>query len=90
MEYRSPNRSYLGIKDGEKTVYVDFFTDKLQINKRLKMLQCAHSTDAQKSLQIFAHLGHLDHIGELSQAGNGDHIMVGFQFAPGDVIKQLM
>lgn len=33
------------------------------------------------------YLGHLDHVGKLCQTGDGDHIMVGFQLVPGEVIK---
>ena len=33
-----------------------------------------------------SYLGHLDHIGKLCQTGDGDHIMVGFQLVPSEVI----
>lgn len=38
-------------------------------------------------LKSKTHLGHLDHIGKLSQAGDGDDIVVCFLFGPGQVIK---
>lgn len=34
-----------------------------------------------------SYLGHLDHVGELCQTGDGDHILIGFQLVPGQVIK---
>lgn len=36
---------------------------------------------------ISSYFGHLDHVGKLCQAGDGDHIMKGFQLVPGGVIK---
>lgn len=85
-------RAYFWIKDGKKAVHVDVFADKLGLKKRERKLPTCLDTDTpDKSVHyknVSSHLGHLDHIGELSQTGNRDHIMVGFQFGPGEVIKQ--
>lgn len=85
-------RSYFWIKDRKKAVHVDLFKDKLGLKKeKIKLPMCLDTDPPDKSVRIInisSHLGHLDHIGELSQTGNRDHIMVGFQFGPGEVIKQ--
>lgn len=36
-----------------------------------------------------SYLGHLDNVGKLCQAGDGDHIMIGFHLVPGKSIKHL-
>lgn len=85
-------RSYFWIKDRKKTIHIDLFTDELGFKKERENVRTWLDTfPADKSLlhnNNSFYLGHLDHIGKLRQTGNGDHIMVGFQLGPGDVIKQ--
>lgn len=92
--YTNQTRSYFWIKDRKKAIHVDLFTDKLGFKKKRREIRISQDV-VTRSQQIDActikttpfYLGHLDHVGKLCQTGDGDHIVVGFQLVPGEVIK---
>lgn len=52
-------------------------------------LDIVTADQSQHNKNNSCYLGHLDHVGELCQTGDWNHIMVGFQLVPGEVIKHL-
>lgn len=86
--------AYFGIEDGEKAIHVDLLTDELEYkqgeNERdpnQKVVTWPKLISPCRSESGSSYLGHLDDVGKLCQTGDGDHIMIGFQLVPGEVIK---
>lgn len=75
---------YFWVKDREKAVHVHIFTDELEMRKK-KQSQMMFDKDAADQVGLSPHFCHLHDVGELCQAGDGDHIVVGFQFVPAEV-----
>lgn len=68
--------TYLWVENRIKPINVDFFTNKLQTRK--KRLRLGNATNLFCLFKWHpSHLCHLDHIGELCEAGNRDDIVVG-------------
>lgn len=74
--------AYLRIEDRVKPIHVYFFTNKLWMKKYTCQSQiiCREIFFVCMKIIILFYLGHLNHVGELSKAGNGNHIMISFLF----------
>lgn len=74
---------YFWVEDREKAVHVHIFTDELGKKNKFRHIHVWGDKAAVKFVSPY--FCHLHNVGKVCQTGDGDHIVVGFQFVPGEV-----